>query len=107
MKLLPIGQRVTHFDGGKDTHGKGTIVAYNGIEPNNYLNEKPKDAIELAGQAGLLSGLIGSFYDKTRCPYVVHWDPSERYPNGYKDVYEPESINAIEKEAVVVEPETN
>ena len=98
LDLLPINTRVTHFNGDASTHGKGTIVGYNGIEPNAYLNEKPTEAIQLAGEAGLMNALVGSFYDKNRCPYVVHWDPSERYPEGYKDVYEPTSIREIKEE---------
>lgn len=97
---LPIGTRVTHFGGGPNTHGFGTIVAYNGIEPSSYLQTNFKDAVELAGEAGLLSGLVNSFYDHTRCPYVVRWDVnparSDKYPRGYKDVYELDSVFPLE-----------
>ena len=51
-------------------------------------------------EAGLAEALVSSFYDKNRCPYVVHWDPSDRYPEGYKDVYEPDSVRVIETEEV-------
>jgi len=95
-ELLPIGTRVTHFDGGPNTHGKGVIVAYNGAQPNSYLEEKPAEAIELASKAGLLGGLVSGFYSSARCPYVVHYDPSEKYPQGYKDVYEPDSIRVVQ-----------
>jgi hypothetical protein len=99
--LLPIGTRVTHFDGGPNTHGKGTIVKYNGVKPNEYMNEKPIEAMALAAKAGLGAALLSSLYDGTRCPYVVHYDPSERYPEGYKDVYEPDSIQVISTPAEV------
>ena len=101
VQLLPIGQRVTHFEGGPGTHGKGTIVGYNGIEPNGYAQTNLKEATQIAGsvedtalKASLLGGIVNSFYDKTRCPYIVQWDPrnddseiARKYPNGYKDVY--------------------
>lgn len=99
--LLPIGTRVTHWNGARGTHGKGTIIAYNGIKPNNYLNTNFKDAVELAGKAGLLNALLSSSYDGVRWPYIVQFDPREtyegeselsaqlrtKYPRGYKDVY--------------------
>ncbi len=92
QKLLPLQTRVKHFDGGPDTHGTGTIVAYNGAKSSSYLETNFEKAVELASEAGLLGGLVNSFYSGERCPYVVHWDPSEKYPEGYKDVYEPESL---------------
>jgi len=52
--LLPLNTRVKHFDGGPNTHGMGTIVAYNGINPSTYLETNLKDAAELASKAGLL-----------------------------------------------------
>lgn len=100
-ELLKIGQRVTHFSGGPDTHGKGTIVAYNGTEPNNYTQSNPKAAADAIGsiqdpslKAAMMGAAVNSFYDKTRCPYIVRWDPRNdaseiglKYPEGYKDVY--------------------
>lgn len=110
-KLLPINQRVTHFDGGPNTHGKGTIVAYNGVKADSYGQSNLRSAAEIIGQAddsvkaALFDGLVNSFYDGTRCPYVVQWDPRpegtdwhKKYPNGYKDVYEPDSIRPINEE---------
>jgi hypothetical protein len=106
--LLPIGQRVTHFDGGPGTHGKGTIVAYNGVKADDYAKTHLKDAAGMVGavesplREQLLGAMVDSFYDGKRCPYVVQWDPrnddsdiGKKYPSGYKDVYEPDSINAI------------
>ena len=109
--LLPIGQRVTHFGGGAGTHGKGTIVAYNGVKADEYAKNNLRDAVQIVDTAApsplkeqLFGAMVDSFYDGTRCPYVVQWDPrmdgSEiawKYPKGYKDVYEPDSINAIEE----------
>jgi hypothetical protein len=106
--LLPINARVTHFDGGLGTHGKGTIIGYNGIQPNRYLAEKPKEAAELAVNAGLGDALVASMYDGVRCPYVVRWDYSqeffdrhphlkERHPNGYTDVYEIDSVQELKE----------
>lgn len=96
--LLAIGSRVTHFDGSPSTWGKGTIIAYNGRKPMAYLKTNFKDAVEMAGGAGLLDGLINSMYDGQRCPYVVRWDVRVgnsdhdnemriKYPRGYVDVY--------------------
>lgn len=108
--LLPIGQRVTHFGGGPGTHGQGTIVEYNGIKPDSYAAKNPAKAAGLIAEcfsdpalkAVMLTGITDAFYDSTRCPYVVQWDPrnddsdiAKKYPNGYKDVYEPDSIRAI------------
>ena len=97
---MPIGTRVTHFDGDpRYTHGKGTIVAYNGIEPNRYLQTNFKDAVEIAGETGLLDAVFSSMYDKNRCPYVVrfdiHPDKLDMYPRGYKDVYEHTSVKPL------------
>lgn len=100
-ELLPIGQRVTHFDGGPNTHGKGTIVAYNNIKPATQdlasfaklLEEHDASSSEVKNI--IAQGAVVSVYDGVRCPYVVHFDSSERFPEGYKDVYERESINAI------------
>lgn len=111
--LLPIGTRVTHFDGGPSSHGTGTIVAHNGIPVNAYLQERPQDTIELAFHVSLNGALVDSMYDNVRCPYVVQWDYrqdffdrfpelKEQYPNGYCDVYEALSINAVEGAALVV-----
>lgn len=115
--LLPIGQRVTHFKGGADTHGKGTIVAYNGIKPDSYAAKNPVKAAGIVAECfsdpaikgAMLGALTHSFYDGTRCPYVILWDPRNdgseialKYPNGYKDVYEPGSIEVIPGEIVAV-----
>lgn len=78
--------RVVHFGNAKSGHGLGTIVAYNGTPKNRYLEENFKDAVNLAGEAGLLNGVVNSMYDGARYPYVVQWD------NGYKDVYEHTSL---------------
>lgn len=101
QELLPIGQRVTHFDGGEHTHGSGTIVAYNNIsEPSHDLQYVAK-MMEEPGtshpeiQSFLVQSAVAGMLNGQRCPYVVHWDPSEKYPEGYKDVYERESINPI------------
>lgn len=88
--MLKIGTRVSHFDGGPNTHGLGTIVGYNGVSPNKYAEDKPEEALELAIPFGLVGTLIESmFYSGERCPYVVQWD------NGYKDVYEKESVQEV------------
>lgn len=106
--LLPIGTRVTHFHGGG--HGKGTIVAYNGVSPNNYIRNNFKDAVEMASKAGLAEALVTAMYDGQRYPYVVHFDPvvekegessftadiRTKYPRGYKDVYEIDSVFPLE-----------
>jgi hypothetical protein len=98
--LLPIGTRITHFDGNPEfTHGKGTIIAYNGISPNNYMQTNFKEAVEIAAKAGLIDGLVNGMYDGARCPYVVRFDINSKkvgkYPKGYKDVYERECIQPL------------
>lgn len=85
--VMAIEQRVVHFGNAKTGHGLGTIVAYNGTQENRYLKENFKEAVELADKAGLLGGVVNSFYSADRCPYVVQWD------NGYKDVYEHSSLS--------------
>jgi hypothetical protein len=90
--LLPLKTRVSHFDGGPSNHGFGTIIDYNGIRPNTYAKENLKEAAEMAGEVGLLGGLINGMYDGVRCPYVVQWD------NGYTDVYEPSSVQELTAE---------
>jgi hypothetical protein len=116
IQLLPIGQRVTHFDGGPHSHGKGTIVGYNNITPNSYAKENPRAAAQAiatiqdaALQSAMMGAMVSGFYDGNRCPYVVHWDPrnddseiGRKYPQGYKDVYEPDSIRVIPGEVVEV-----
>lgn len=78
--------RVVHFTHAKHGHGLGTIVAYNGVPKQMYIEEKFSAATEMAAQAGLLDAVVNSMYDGVRCPYVVQWD------NGYKDVYEHSSL---------------
>jgi hypothetical protein len=103
--LLPIGSRVTHWDGGDSTHGKGTIIGYNGIEPMDYLRTNFKEAVEMAAGAGLIGGLVNAMYDKNRCPYIVQFDIRQgddeksvemrtKYPRGYRDVYELDSVRS-------------
>ncbi len=105
--LLPLGTRVTHWKGGVGTHGVGTIIAYNGVSPSNYVRTNFKEAVEMAVSAGLAGALIGSMYDGVRYPYVVQFDPrqkndpndvnkiGEKYPRGYKDVYGMEDTNPL------------
>lgn len=101
--LLPIGSRVSHFKNGG--HGHGTILAYNGVAPNRYLQENFGEAVKMAGAAGLLDGVINSMYSNARYPYVVRWDVRtwevhsdfdkemrRKYPRGYKDVYGDECL---------------
>lgn len=92
-ELLPIGTLVRHGFG-ISGHGPGRIVAYNSTEPNKYLEEKFTDAVEMAAKvpAGI-SGLVGSFYDKERFPYVIQFE------NGYRDVYDADNFEVIKKPA--------
>lgn len=96
MELLPIGSRVTHFDGGEFTHGKGTIIGYNGVSDSTKALEViasgELDSQPDAVQQLVVKGAICGAYSGSRCPYVVHFDPSEKYPDGYKDVYEVDSV---------------
>lgn len=88
-KLLPIGSRITHFDGGPYTHGKGTIVDYNTTQPNSYAMDRLGDAVDIASKIGAIASLARNYYGGDRCPYIVQWD------NGYRDVYEHESVNLL------------
>lgn len=89
-ELLPIETRVVHFDDVNTGHGLGTIIAYNGVPANAYLESNFKEAVEMAVPAGLVGCIVASLYDNTRCPYVVQWD------NGYKDVYEHSSVSQFD-----------
>lgn len=82
--LLPIGTRVNHSG-----HGLGTIVAHNGVPRNSYVEANlGSPEIGAAVQAGLGAGIISSFYSGDRYPYIVQFDPTKKYPSGYKDVYD-------------------
>lgn len=94
--LLPISTRVTHFDGGPCTHGKGTIIGYNnvaGSNPFKFISEVEHASKKV--QDVFVQGSVAGAYDSTRCPYIVKWDASEKFPEGYTDVYEPSSINVL------------
>jgi hypothetical protein len=99
VKLLPIGTRVKHFNGDpRYSHGHGSIVAYNQVKRNDYIQNHFKDAAEMSVKAGLSGAFIDSLYSNERCPYVVQWDVNPykpEYPIGYKDVYEPDSISVV------------
>lgn len=95
VERLPIGQRVTHFDGGPSTHGKGTIVDYNG---KTKLSDEQAQKMVESGHPLMVNVVASKLYSGDRCPYVVHWDPSPRYPDGYKDVYESDSVRPIIEE---------
>lgn len=89
--LLPIGTRVNHTG-----HGNGTIVAYNGTQENSYVIENlGSPEVSAAVQAGLGSAIVESFYGATRYPYVIKYDPTEQYPNGYQDVYAHGEVDAL------------
>jgi hypothetical protein len=83
------------------THGNGTIVGYKGRRPDTYAQTSLKEAIEFAVQTDnsikpmMLDVIANSFYYGTRCPYILQWDPREKYPNGYKEMYERDSIDPI------------
>lgn len=82
--LLPIGTRVIH-----DGHGPGTIVALNSVQPSGYVaSNLGKAPVNEAVALGLGQAVMASMYSNDRFPYVVHFDPSDRFPDGYKDVYD-------------------
>jgi hypothetical protein len=82
--LLPIGTLVYH-----DGHGNGTIVAYNSIQQNTYVEANlGSPEVAAAVSAGLGEAIVSSFYSGSRYPYVVQFEPSDRFPTGYKDVYD-------------------
>jgi hypothetical protein len=82
--LFPIGTKVYH-----DGHGNGRIVAYNGVQTNAYVESNlGSPEVAAAVGAGLGEAIVSSFYSGSRFPYVVHFDPSDRFPTGYKDVYD-------------------
>lgn len=64
--LLPIGTKVNHSG-----HGLGTIVAYNWQVTITYGIWPP------------------------RYPYIVHFTPTEQFPDGYKDVYSVDDLVTV------------
>lgn len=86
--LHPIGTRVVHSG-----HGPGTIVRYNGTPAKSYATEHlGSPEVAAAVQAGLMPAIVDSFYGSDRFPYVVKFDPTTRYPDGYQDVYAPDDF---------------
>ena len=86
--LLPLQTRVYHTG-----HGLGTIVAYNGRVSNDYTATRlDSDVLAQAVQAGLTDAIVNSFYGADRYPYVVHFDANDKYPEGYKDVYDVDDV---------------
>lgn len=82
--LLPIGTLVYH-----DGHGNGTIVAHNGAKRNLYVEENlGSPEVAAASMAGLMDAIVSGFYSGCRYPYVVKFEPTERFPDGYQDVYD-------------------
>ena len=82
---IPVGTVVMH-----QGYGLGTVIGHNGVKPNKYFNEKPLDAMEIANQAGLISGIFASMYSGDVYPNIVLFEC------GYKDVYadiELETVN--------------
>lgn len=69
--MLEIGQQVYHSG-----HGNGVVIAYNGVEANQYALEH----IELIPEQ-LTTAVVNSFYPADRYPYVILFD------DGYSDVY--------------------
>lgn len=82
--LLPIGTLVHH-----DGHGNGTIVAHNGRPSNTYVEQNlGSPEVTAAVQAGLGAAIVSSFYGASRYPYVIKFESTDRYPEGYEDVYD-------------------
>lgn len=83
-ELLPIGTLVYH-----NGHGNGTIVAYNGVQRNEYIEKNlGSPEVAAASMARLMDGIVESFFSSDRYPYVVQFEPTEEYSDGYKDVYD-------------------
>ncbi len=93
--LLEIGTRVFHTG-----HKFGTIVAYNGKKVNPYITSKrgTKTLRSLLDEAPniVIPAMIDSFYSSDRFPYIVKYDPSKIYPDGYQDVYCDNDFKVIE-----------
>ena len=98
MGLYPIGTEVKHCG-----HGFGKIVGYNDnvagdpkdvldklddFKQDNELNAHQEAFLNQAAQTKMLNGL----YDGDRYPYKIQFEPSEKFPEGYKDVYGLESV---------------
>lgn len=63
-------------------HGKGTIIGLNGQPKCRYLEEHPKEALEVIAEVSKIGIVpLGVFYDGERYPYIVQYD------SGYRDVY--------------------
>jgi hypothetical protein len=105
MRLFPVGSLFYHTG-----HKFGVIVGHNGGRKidNEEINETIKKSAEIdrthdggnkvssIAAAALLSGI---YSDGTRYPYIIQYEPREsfyerspelreKYPNGYRDVYE-------------------
>lgn len=75
-----VGDKVYHSG-----HGEGVIIGLNGTPKKEFKVEHFLMAEPLFQELG--NGLVNSFYDKESFPYIVQFMPTEKYPNGYKDVY--------------------
>ncbi len=107
---VPLGTRVTHFDGGEGTHGHGTIIEVrkpNGSQPADLEKTAEVLAVQNLSNEGkgiVIAGAVASLYSAVRCPYVVKWDRNEaffeRHPRlkercpdlCYVDTYEVDSL---------------
>lgn len=86
MDLLSLGTRVTHRG-----HGAGTIVSYNGVEPNSYiLSRRGLQALQgISSHPVLAAGVMAGVYNGERYPYVVQFDA------GYQDVYNSREFRVV------------
>lgn len=92
-KLYPVGTHVFMSHG----HGYGRIVGYNGqkrVDIDQQLRWLSDSNVPAGFPAVcLMGGLAAGMYSGDRYPYVVKWDPSEKWPDGYQDVYGPEGLH--------------
>ena len=84
--MLKIGTKVYHSG-----HGSGIIIAYNGQQPNQYVEQTlGSPLVNEAIQFGLVNAVVNSFYSGKQFPYVIKFD------SGYQDVYALTDVVACE-----------
>lgn len=102
-----VGDRVFSYG-----HGYGVVVEVRMPNPQQdnsavdyLLSSRGSSALaeseqlrNVVSQPVVVSGIVNSLYGPDRYPYRIRFEPCERYPEGYCDVYGPGEIYADEAE---------
>ena len=97
--LKPINTPCRHWG-----HGPGKIAAYN-TSPGFDLDQKIEQLRAIKDEGASLSkeedhllnavfvgAALGGIYGGDRYPYVVKFEPTEKYPEGFQEVYSHDEI---------------